>query len=272
MNLIGIDQNLWLKTYPAIAANAALLLFAVFKKPRLKTYLLVFSATTLADILVASKIIPIANPDVQTAIEYIFVLIGDLRFIVLLAFVVYAQKKMPEIEAFKIDGPVWKPALVFTMFDSLIVRAIEFANPGIFTEPRVKFLTYEGIFFALTFLWIFAVMPQKPIADAERRERELSDGHAEFRFDTFQIELTAINRLHQFIDAFAISLLRRDDDAFGFADLHADQRLIETGDDFARADRERQWLATFGRIEHIAIIELACVMNFHGVAALNCGH
>lgn len=169
MNLIGIDQNLWLKTYPAIAANAALLLFAVFKKPRLKTYLLVFSATTLADILVASKIIPIANPDVQTAIEYIFVLIGDLRFIVLLAFVVYAQKKMPEIEAFKIDGSVWKPALVFTMFDSLIVRAIEFANPGIFTEPRVKFLTYEGIFFALTFLWVFAVMPQKPIADAERR-------------------------------------------------------------------------------------------------------
>lgn len=169
MNFIGIDQSFYFKTCPAIAANAALLLFTLFKKPRLKTYLLVFSATTLVDILVASKIIPIANPDVQTTIEYIFVLIGDLRFIVLLAFVVYAQKKIPEIEAFRIDGSVWKPALVFTMFDSLIVRAIEFSNPGLFTEPRVKFLTYEAIFFALTFLWIFAVMPQKQIGETERR-------------------------------------------------------------------------------------------------------
>lgn len=169
MNLVGIDQNLFFKTYPAIAANAALFIFALLAKPRLRIYLLIFSATTLVDILVASKIIPIGNGDVQTAIEYIFVLIGDLRFIILLAFVVYAQKKMPDIAAFRVDGSVLKPALIFMMFDSLLIRAIEFAKPGIFAEPRYKFLTYEIIFFVLTFLWIFAVMPQKDIAETERR-------------------------------------------------------------------------------------------------------
>lgn len=169
MNLSGIDQNIFLKTYPAIAVNVALFLFALFSRPRLKTYLLIFSTTTLTDILVASKIIPIANGDVQIAIEYIFVLIGDLRFILLLAFVVYAQKKMPEIENFRVDGSVLKPALIFVMFDSLLIRAIEIARPGIFAEPRYKFLAYEIIFFILTFLWIFAVMPQKNIAEKERR-------------------------------------------------------------------------------------------------------
>ena len=88
MNFTNIDQSLFFKTYPAIAANTVLFLFALFAKPRLRIYLLIFSATTLVDILVASKIIPIGNPDVQIAIEYIFVLIGDLRFILLLAFIV----------------------------------------------------------------------------------------------------------------------------------------------------------------------------------------
>lgn len=169
MNFTNIDQSLFFKTYPAIAANAGLFLFALLAKPRIKAYLLIFSATTLVDILVASKIIPIANPDVQTAVEYIFVLIGDLRFILLLAFVVYAQKKISDIVSFRVDGSVLKPALIFMMFDSLLIRAIEFAKPGIFAEPRTKFLTYEIIFFVLTFLWIFAVMPQKDIAETERR-------------------------------------------------------------------------------------------------------
>lgn len=169
MNFTNIDQSLFFKTYPAIAANTVLFLFALFAKPRLRIYLLIFSATTLVDILVASKIIPIGNPDVQIAIEYIFVLIGDLRFILLLAFIVYAQKKLPDIEAFRAGGAVWKPALIFMMFDSLLIRAIEFAKPGIFAEPRSKFLAYEIIFFILTFLWIFVVMPQKDIAETERR-------------------------------------------------------------------------------------------------------
>ncbi len=169
MNLTGIDQNLWLKTYPAIAANALLLLYAIFAKPRLRAYLVIFSATTLVDILVASKILPMGNPDAQTAVEYIFVLIGDLRFIILLAFLLYAQKSMSDLASFSLDGSVLKPAIIFVMFDSLLIRAIEFAKPEIFAEPRYKFLTYELIFFALTFLWIFAVMPQKNIAEPERK-------------------------------------------------------------------------------------------------------
>jgi hypothetical protein len=169
MNLIGIDQNLYLKTYPAIVANALLLLYAIFTKPRLRPYLVIFSTTTLVDILVASKIIPIGNDDAQIAFEYIFVLIGDLRFIILLAFLLYGQKKLPDLASFSLDGSVLKPAVIFVMFDSLLIRAIEFAKPGIFAEPRYKFLTYELIFFALTFLWIFAVMPQKDIAEPERK-------------------------------------------------------------------------------------------------------
>lgn len=162
-----IDQNPFLKTYPAIATNAALFLFALVKKPALRAYLLIFSATTLLDILVAGKLIPIARPEVQTSIEYIFVVIGDLRFIILLAFLIYAQKKMPDVENFKPGGSVIKPALIFMMFASLLVQAIDYAKPGLFSEPRRRFLAYELISLALSFLWIYAVMPQKNVAERE---------------------------------------------------------------------------------------------------------
>lgn len=169
MSFIGIDQAPFLKTYPAIVANAALFVFALIKKPALRTYLLIFSATTLVDILVAGKIIPISNAQLQTSIEYIFVLIGDLRFIILLAFLVYAGKKMADLESFKIDGSVIKPALIFMMFASLLVQAIDYAKPGFFSEPRRRFLTYELISLTLTFLWIYAVLPQKPVVKREAK-------------------------------------------------------------------------------------------------------
>lgn len=169
MSFIGIDQSPLLKTYPAIAANAALFFFALVKKPALRTYLLIFSATTLVDILVAGKIIPIANPEVQTSVEYIFVVIGDLRFIILLAFLIYAQKKMADLENFRPDGAVIKPALIFMMFASLLVQAIDYAKPGFFSEPRRRFLTYELISLTLSFLWVYAVMPQKAVAEREAK-------------------------------------------------------------------------------------------------------
>lgn len=187
MSLIGIDQNPFLKTYPAIVANATLFFFALVKKPALKTYLMIFSATTLVDILVAGKIIPLGNPEVQTSVEYIFVVIGDLRFIILLAFLIYARrddvrvsaevgasmhhphKKMEDLESFRLDGSVIKPALVFMMFASLLVQAIDYAKPGLFSEPRRRFLTYELISLTLSFLWIYAVMPQKSVADREAK-------------------------------------------------------------------------------------------------------
>lgn len=167
MQLMNIDQNVWLKVYPAIAANAALLLYVLFRRPALKLYLLLFSATTLADILVAGKILPLPDENSRVVLEYIFVLIGDLRYIVLLAFLLYGQKTLADLRAFRLSGDVLRPMLIFTLFPTLLVSALGYAKPGLLQIPRHKFLAYELAFFTLTLLWIYVVLPQKNIAGKE---------------------------------------------------------------------------------------------------------
>lgn len=167
MPLLNIDQNVWLKVYPAIAANAALLIYALLRRPGLKTYLIIFSLTTLADILVAGKILPLGDERLRTVLEYIFVLVGDLRYILLLAFLLYGQKTLTELRTFRLSGEVLRPTLIFTLFPTLLVSAINFAKPGLLLLPRHKFLAYELIFFTLTLLWIYIVLPQKNIPGKE---------------------------------------------------------------------------------------------------------
>lgn len=169
MTYTDIDQNFWLKTFPALVSNLLLLAYALVKKPALYRYLALFAGTTLTDICIAGHLIPIGSAEAQTAVEYIFVLVGDLRFILLLAYVVYAGKNMAELEKFRPGGDVLRPALIFTLFTTLIVSALGFARPDLLTQPRHKFLAYEATFFILTTLWIFVVLPQKPVAAAERR-------------------------------------------------------------------------------------------------------
>jgi len=168
MDYTNIDQNFFLKTLPALLSNAALVLYAIARRPRLWRYLMLFGLTTLADISVAGNLLPIANAEVQTGIEYIFVLIGDLRFILLLAYILYAGKTLADIDTLRLTGEVLRPAIIFMLFPSLIVSAIGFAKPDLLQLPRQKFLAYELVFFCLTLLWLKVVMPQKPVADRER--------------------------------------------------------------------------------------------------------
>lgn len=167
MPLLNIDQNVWLKVYPTIAANVALFVYVLLRRPALKTYLIIFSLTTLADILVAGKIVPLGDERLRTPLEYIFVLVGDLRYILLLAFLLYGQKTLTELKAFRLTGDVLRPTLIFTLFPTLLVSAINFARPGLLLFPRQKFLAYELIFFTLTLLWIYVVLPQKNIPEKE---------------------------------------------------------------------------------------------------------
>ena len=154
MDYTNIDQNFFLKTLPALVANAALVLYALARRPPLWRYLTLFGITTLADISVAGQLVPIASAEVQTGIEYIFVLIGDLRFILLLAYILYAGKTLADINALRLTGDVLRPALIFTLFPTLIVSAIGFAKPELLQLPRHKFLAYELVFFGLTLLWL----------------------------------------------------------------------------------------------------------------------
>lgn len=167
MPLLNIDQNVWLKVYPAIAANVALFIYLLLRRPALKTYLLIFSFTTLMDILVAGKILPLPSEQTRTVLEYIFVLIGDMRYILLLAFLLYGQKTLAELRTFRLTGDVLRPTLIFTLFPTLLVSALNFAKPELLQIPRHKFLSYEIIFFTLTLLWIYVVLPQKNISDKE---------------------------------------------------------------------------------------------------------
>ena len=169
MNFIGIDQLFWFKTAPAILSNLALVLFAILKRPPLFRYLLVFALRTLADILVASKILAMPNDSAQVAVEYLFVLIGDLRFILLLAYFLYAGLGAAELQRLSLPGSVIKPAFVFTLFPTILVGAVGFAKPQLLIEARHKFLAYELIFFCLTVLWIYVVLPQKSLPAASAR-------------------------------------------------------------------------------------------------------
>src|SRR5712692_526365 len=87
--------------------------------------------------------------------------------------------------------------------------------------------------------------------------------HTDFRFDAADLELTPLNCLHKLVNAFAISLIGRDDYLFRFADLHADQSLVEAGNDLAETDRENERLAALGRIKNFAAVKFAGVMNLH---------
>lgn len=58
MDYTNIDQNFFLKTLPALVANAALVLYALARRPPLWRYLTLFGITTLADISVAGQLVP----------------------------------------------------------------------------------------------------------------------------------------------------------------------------------------------------------------------
>src|SRR5215475_11357143 len=69
--------------------------------------------------------------------------------------------------------------------------------------------------------------------------------HADFRFGAAEIELAAVDGLHQFLDPVPVSLLRFNDDIFRLAHLHSHQSLIKAGDHLARAYGEGQRLSSF---------------------------
>lgn len=168
MELTNIDQNFYCKVLPALVASGILVICAALHAVPLRRYLLLFGATTLLDICIAGSLVPIGNQELQTGLEYLFVLIGDLRFILLLAYILYAGKSLSDIEKLRPGWDVLRPAIIFTLFPSLIVSAVGFACPDWVREPRQKFLAYEITFFVLTLLWIYGVMPQKSVPQREQ--------------------------------------------------------------------------------------------------------
>jgi len=174
MTPIDIEKLQHLLSVTALAANALLFIFALYSRPRLKNYLLFFSLTTLADTLIVENFFSIASAETHAALTYIAMLVRDLRFIVILAFLVYAKKSLADLFSFRIDGAVIKPAFVFSLFATLLVTAVGFAKPDLVGSVQNKRLAYELVFFILTLLWIFIVLPQKNIGDAEDRFMRLA--------------------------------------------------------------------------------------------------
>lgn len=168
MDYANIDLNFFLKALPALLANAALVIYALVRKPALWRYLTLFAITTIADNSFAGQLIRVGNEQVQSAIEYFFVLVGNLRYILLLAYVLYAGRNLADIAALRPTGDVLRPTLIFTLFPTLIVSAIGFAKPELLQPARQKLLAYELTFLGLTLLWIMVVLPQKKVAAPER--------------------------------------------------------------------------------------------------------
>ncbi|HRP68444.1 MAG TPA: hypothetical protein PLY93_02845 [Turneriella sp.] len=157
-------------TYGAvlIALNALFFFYALFKKNSLRTYLLFFVATTTVELLFVSKILPVESAEVEATVAYIFTLTSDLRFILILAFLLYAQKNISDLGSLHITGDVLKPAFIFTLFPTLIVTALGFLKPHWINQGGNRYLAYEIAFTVLTLLWVFVVLPQKTIGTAEK--------------------------------------------------------------------------------------------------------
>src|SRR5215471_9693097 len=96
--------------------------------------------------------------------------------------------------------------------------------------------------------------------------------HADFRFGAAEIELAAVNDLHQFLDPVSISMFRLNDDVLRLADPHSQQRVIETGNHLSDTDGEGKRLCALRRIKDFSAVELAGVMNLHCVATFYCRH
>lgn len=168
MDYLALSRNTWFTGVIPIASNAALLVYALVKKPTLFRYLAFFSAITLFDALFASGYFAGRAPETHAIFEFVFLLLADLRFILLLAFLVYAGKTLTDVSRFRLTGDVLRPAVIFTFFATLLVSALQFAKPQLMQTPLHKTFAYEVVFAALVFLWNFVVLPQKPVGDTER--------------------------------------------------------------------------------------------------------
>src|SRR5262249_40933511 len=92
------------------------------------------------------------------------------------------------------------------------------------------------------------------------------NSHSDFRFNVAELKLIATDRLHQLFLALTIGLIGWNDNIFRLADLHSDQRGIETGDDLSGADGENQRFCPFRCVEHFTTIKRASVMHPYRVA------
>ncbi len=122
--------------------GAALLLAVARRLPLLYAYLVAFGLSILADATLTGPWSPIApGSRVATVASVLFVILGDLRYFVVLA------------RARATGASIAKSGWLMAIGTSLIVPILSFAAgeafPAAFANGRVQFLAYELAFFAL---------------------------------------------------------------------------------------------------------------------------
>ncbi|MCX7632076.1 MAG: hypothetical protein N2Z22_01945 [Turneriella sp.] len=168
MDFAGIDTQWWSKTLPAILANAALLFYLTWQKHPLRRYLSIFATTTLCDIAIAGELIPIADKKLQGALEYFFVFIGDLRFTLLVAHILYSRKSLAELSLLRPGLHTTSYAIAFALLPGVSLAIVSLAFPQLLKELRQGFLFYEIFFAIMAALWIF-VLQRQSLPSREQR-------------------------------------------------------------------------------------------------------
>jgi hypothetical protein len=131
--------------------GGALVLAIARRLPFLYAYLVVFAVEILADATLTSAWSPVrAGTAGATAIGVTFVILGDLRYFVVLARA--ASMKWLAVLALVVPIASYVPQL---------------ASPATFADPRVTFLVYEAMFAA--FACILRVRLAARVADPEMR-------------------------------------------------------------------------------------------------------
>lgn len=140
------------------------------RRPFLLGFLALFTLEILADALFTGALNPAASLGYDKWIGIAFVILGDLRFFVLVEWIASARRRGVRAEdvARAGMGPlrVWLVALAFAFIVPVLSTIPQLALPSVFaaSDPLVMnriFLLYESMFFALAWILRLAVLPKR---------------------------------------------------------------------------------------------------------------
>lgn len=143
--------------------------FAI-RRPFLLGFLALFTLEILADALFTGALNPAASLGYDKWIGIAFVILGDLRYFVLVEWIVNARKRglrSDEVARAGIGpGRVWLVAVAFAFIVPIASTVPQLALPSVFasSDPLLMnriFLLYEAMFFVLAWVVRLAVLPKR---------------------------------------------------------------------------------------------------------------
>jgi hypothetical protein len=148
--------------HPVLAWVAALafLLAWARKQPFLTAFAALFAVEILADATATGAWSPLAllHSSLETPVAILFVILGDLRFFLLVTRFARAPLPGPRDAT---PAAAWASAIGLSLLVPVVSTALGRTAFAGASDPRVTFLVYEALFVALAIALRFAILPRR---------------------------------------------------------------------------------------------------------------